>query len=347
VRLSIEPVTAPLRAPFVSASGSTVARELLLVRLEAADGTTGSGEAAPLEYHDGVRLEDCRAALEDCRSVLRAAEDDAPITDIVRECARVAVLAPAVAAVDLALWDLTGRRAGQPVWRCLGARPPGPLEINQTIAQPDRAGAADAALAARRAGYGTLKVKVGIGDDAGRLAAVRAAAGPETRLRLDANGAWSLPEAEAALRALAPVGIELCEEPVAGLEQTAELTRVVDMPLSIDESAALPGAVEERVCAAICLKIGRSGGISGVIDMARRARAVGYQVYLASALDGPLGIAAALHASAVVKPDWPCGLATLEQFHVAPGTLIPKRGRLLPPPGPGLGEGLEAWYRPH
>jgi L-alanine-DL-glutamate epimerase-like enolase superfamily enzyme len=347
VRLSIEPVTASLRVPFVSASGAAAARELLLVRLEATDGTTGFGEAAPLDYHDGVRLEDCRAALEDCRPILRNADDDAPIADILSACARVAVLGPAVAAVDLALWDLTGRRAGRPVWRCLGARPPQPLEINQTIAQPDRAGAAAAALAARRAGYATLKVKVGIGDDAGRLAAVRAAAGPGTRLRLDANGGWSLPEAEAALRALAAAGIELCEEPVAGLEQTAELARAVDTPLSIDESTALPGALEQRVCAAVCLKVGRSGGISGVIDKARRARAAGYEVYLASALDGPLGIAAALHAAAVVTPDRACGLATLEQFHGAPEALIPKRGRLLPPPGPGLGDGLEAWYRPH
>ena len=64
-----------------------------------------------------------------------------------------------------------------------------------------------------------MKVKVGIGDDAGRLAAVRAAVGPDVLIRVDANGAWQTPEeALANLRALAPVGLELCEEPVHGVE---------------------------------------------------------------------------------------------------------------------------------
>ena len=68
-------------------------------------------------------------------------------------------------------------------------------------------------------GFRCVKVKVGVGDDAGRLAAVRAAVGPEVGIRIDANGAWDTPEyALANLRALEPVGLELCEEPVHGVE---------------------------------------------------------------------------------------------------------------------------------
>ena len=71
-----------------------------------------------------------------------------------------------------------------------------------------------------------MKVKVGIGDDAGRLAAVRAAVGPEFGIRIDANGAWGTPEeALANLRALAPVGLELCEEPVHGVEALRAVAR--------------------------------------------------------------------------------------------------------------------------
>ena len=70
-----------------------------------------------------------------------------------------------------------------------------------------------------RDGFRCVKVKVGIGDDAGRLAAVRAAVGPDVLIRVDANGAWATPEeALANLRALAPVGLELCEEPMHGVE---------------------------------------------------------------------------------------------------------------------------------
>jgi L-alanine-DL-glutamate epimerase-like enolase superfamily enzyme len=263
---------------------------------------------------------------------------------LLAECARLAVPPQALAAVDLALWDLAGRRAGAPVWRLLGAGEPPAVEVNYTIASPDRAGVAAEAMAARKAGYRTLKLKVGTGDDVGRLAAVRAAAGPDLAIRLDANGAWSVSEAEAALRTLAPAGIEVCEEPVEGIAQIAELSALTGVPLAIDESSVAAGAFDHRFCEAVCLKISRCGGISGILDAGRRARAVGYQLYLASTLDGPLGIAAALHAAAALRPDRACGLATLALFSGRADPLPPREGTIPLPAGPGLGDGLAAWY---
>ena len=107
-----------------------------------------------------------------------------------------------------------------PCGSCSGRKQRPQVEVNATIAAADRAGAATEAVAAREAGFRTIKLKAAVGDDAGRIAAVRAVAGPDMQIRLDANGAWSVPEAQAALRALAPAGVELCEEPVHGLAQT-------------------------------------------------------------------------------------------------------------------------------
>jgi o-succinylbenzoate synthase len=344
VKLTIERVAAPLRAPFVTASGPTDVRELLLVALEDGDGHVGYGEAAPLEHYDGIRLEDCRAALEDCRGLLTSS-DGTDRDDLLAGCGRVAVLPQALAAVDLALWDLEGRRAGQPIWRLLGAATADPVLVNQTIAATDRAGAAAEALAARQAGYGTVKVKVGLSDDGARVAAIRAAAGEEVRIRLDANGAWSVMEAAAALRVFEPAKVELCEEPVHGLDRLAELAELSDVPLAMDETGAAPGALEQRVCAAVCLKIARCGGISATLEAAHRARRAGYEVYLASTLDGPLGIAAALHAAALIGPDRACGLVTLEAFRDRVPPLRADSGRMTPPLGAGLGDGLLDWYR--
>ncbi len=380
-------IRARLRAPFVSAWGSIGERGLLLLALEGADGACGWGEAAPLEGYDGVSIDDVRAALEDCRGVL-AASDGVAREELLAACTSLAVLPQAIAAVDLALWDLAARRAGVPVWRLLGeslAGPaaavatPEPVAVNATLASPDRDGAARQAAAARGAGFRCLKLKVGTGDDAGRLAAVRAAAGPQMAIRLDANGAWSVEQAIASLHALAPAGIELCEEPVSGLDPTRELVESLDrdrelpvdglaesdeppagveqlrestrIPIAIDETAAQPGALDRRVCDAVCLKIARCGGITGMLDAARLARASGYQVYLASTLDGPLGIAAALHAAvalrgaAALEPDRACGLATLSLFRGRPDVLGVRDGRIALPPGPGLGDGLVEWYR--
>jgi L-Ala-D/L-Glu epimerase / N-acetyl-D-glutamate racemase len=345
VKLEISFYEARLRAPFVSSRDSVSVRPLILVRLEAADGAAGYGEAAPLEHYDGVTADAVRAALEDCRPLL-AESDGSDREALARACIDSAVLPQAVAALDLALWDLAGRRVDEPVWRLLGAGDPAPVAVNGTITAPDRAGAARQAAAAATAGSTCLKVKVGVGDDAGRLAAVRAAAGPDVQIRLDANGAWSVPEAAATLRVLEPVGLELCEEPVSGAAEIAELDARTAVALAIDETAAGPGALDRRLCEAACLKITR-GGITGVVEAAARARRVGYQVYLASTLDGPLGIAAALHAAAAILPDRPCGLATLGQFADRPDPLPAIHGGMRVPRGPGLGDGLLDWYRDH
>lgn len=339
MKLDIEHVPARLRAPFASAWGSMRDRELVLVRLEDRDGHVGFGEAAPLADYHGVNVDDVIEDLEAAGPILAAAKSG------LGEWRRLAA-GPAVAAIDMALWDLEGRQKGQPVWRLLGAGDPAPVEVNYTIAASDRSGAAAEAARARAAGFRCAKVKVGLGDDAGRLAAVRAVLGPEIAIRLDANGAWSVEEAVAALRSLAPVGIELCEEPVHGLEQTrAVATAVPSVPIALDESAAAAQALEDRVCQAICLKIAGFGGITGVVEAAQRARAAGYEIYLASTLDGPLGIAAALHAAAALRPDRPCGLATLALFADREDPLEPRRGRIEIPAGAGLGDGLGDWYR--
>jgi o-succinylbenzoate synthase len=344
VKLQITRVPALLRGPWQSAHGQIRDRELLLLALEDEQGRVGRGEAAPLQSYDGVTIDEVRAALEDCRESLRSAEGRAQ-AELLAECTRKAVLPQAVAAIDMALWDLAGQRAEQPVWGVLGADSPPAVEVNYTISAADRSGAADQAAQAREEGFSCLKAKVGIGDDAGRLAAVRAAAGLDMAIRIDANGIWSVDEALAALDALAPVGIELCEEPVRGLDGMARLSDLTVTPLALDESAGAPGALDRRVCAAVCLKIARCGGISGLIAAADRARAAGYEVYLASTLDGPLGIAAALHAAAVISPDRPCGLATLGLFDGRRDPLPARNGRMSAPGGPGLGAELHGWYQ--
>ncbi len=344
MKLTVAPVTAAMRSPFAAGHGTVTERQLLLVSLEAADGRTGHGEAAPLESYDGVSTDTVLTALDSCRPVLEAYPDATPIADVLARCAEATVVPQALAAIDLALWDLAGRRTREPVWRLLGATRPAPVEVNWTIAAADRSGAAHEAAQARADGYSTVKVKVAIGDDAGRLAAVRAFGGPQMAIRIDANGAWALEEAVTALRALDPAGIELCEEPVSGVAAIRSLWVQTDVPLALDESAGDPDALLRPAADAICLKIARCGGISGAIETAGRARAAGYEIYLASTLDGPLGIAAALHAAAVIKPDRACGLATLDLFDGRSDPLPPARGEMALPTGPGLGDGLIDWY---
>jgi L-alanine-DL-glutamate epimerase-like enolase superfamily enzyme len=214
------------------------------------------------------------------------------------------------------------------------------VPVNATLGAEDRAGAAAQARAARDAGFACVKVKVGIGDDAGRVAAVRAAVGPSVRVRVDANGAWgTAAEALANLRALAPAELELAEEPVHGVDALRELRGVSPVRVAMDESAAAPGAAGSGAADAVCLKVARCGGITGVLRDAAAARAAGSDVYVASSFDGPLGVAAGLHAAAALAAGGPllaCGLATLAAFEDSRADLWPVRGAIAVPAGPGL-----------
>jgi L-alanine-DL-glutamate epimerase-like enolase superfamily enzyme len=345
VKLSLEPVRARLRAPFAAAWGTISERELLLVRLETADGAVGWGEAAPLAGYGGAGLEEVRAAVDAC-GVALARVGEGPRDRLLAACARASKLPEALAAVDLALWDLEGRRCERPVWQLLGVQEAWDFEVavNATIAAEDPATVGEQVAAARAAGFRCVKLKVALGDDAARLAAARSAAGEDMAIRIDANGAWSVEDAMAALRELASFGIELCEEPVHGLEGIAAVAAATPIPIALDETAAVDGALERRACDAACLKIARSGGLSGLLERAARARAAGYRIYLASTLDGPLGIAAALHAAVAIRPELACGLATLGVFAGRPHPLPAHGGRISLSSAPGLGEGLLSWY---
>jgi len=351
VRVS-EPRLAPLRpsrdsrppdpSSETAGGGAVVARPLALVTLEASDGIVGRGEAAPLADYDGVSMDAVLAALE-LYAPLLARDDVTEHAEILESCAALDPLPQALAAVDLALWDLAGQRAGQPVWALLGVEDPEPIRVNATIGSVAPCEAAQEARAAAAAGFTCIKVKVGTPDDRQRLEAVREAVGDEMLIRVDANGAWTQLDAPERIRALSRFDIELFEEPVHGLAAARAVARHVPQAvLALDESAGAVGDPEApRACNAVCLKIAASGGISGVLRDAGAARAIGYEVYLASTLDGPLGIAAALHAAAVVKPDRHCGLATLGRFEPAvPAGLVAESGLMRVPAGPGLGHGL-------
>ena len=291
-----------------------------------------------------MTVDDVREALDGCRPTLVRAARLAR-EELLAECTRLAVLPPAVAAIDMALWDLEGRRTDQPVWRLLGARAAPPVEVNYTVAAADRAGAAAQASHAKAAGFHTVKAKVGIGDDAGRLAAVRAVLGPDVAIRIDANGAWSIAEAEATLRALAPIGIELCEEPVRGLAQTRELAAATNVPLALDETAAAIGALEERVCDAVCLKIAQlrrhhRAGRRGSPGARRRLRRVPRLDPRRAARDRRSAARGGGH-----PPRRACGLATLALFADREDPLPARGGRIDAPTGAGLGDGLVSWYR--
>ncbi len=341
MKLALERRTLSLASPMESSYGSVAEREVIIASITDPDGRVGFGEAAPLEPYDGVSTDRAMTALESYAPALEGGAGRAGAA-LLDACRAIDELPAALAAIDIALWDLAGRRAGKPIAALLTDVPASSVPVNATISAVDRAGAADQAALAVQDGFTCLKLKVGVGDDAARVAAVRAQAGPHTALRLDANGAWDVQEAIRMIDALAPAGLELVEEPTHGLERVRAVRESVAVRIAIDETAAQPGALAAGVADAVCLKISRCGGIGGLLAAAALVRSTGAEVYVASTLDGPLGIAAALHAAAALASRGPvphCGLATLSLFADIEDPLPVRAGAISVPRGPGLGIG--------
>ena len=339
MKLDFEARTLRFARPIQTSYGLLEERELLIVSLTGEDGVSGYGEAAPLEPYDGIGIPRARAALESYAPVLAEAGrlNGAQLVDA---CRRVDDLPQALAAIDLALWDRGGRIGGRSVASMLTDDPAESVPVNATVAAVDRAGVAEQVTAALTAGYECVKLKVGLGDDAGRVAAARAAGGPQMTVRLDANGVWDIEEAVRTIEALAPAGLELVEEPVHGLKRVREVRERVPVRVAIDETAAEHGALTSGVADAVCLKISRCGGIGGLIAAATLVRASGAEAYVASTYDGPLGIAAGVHVAAALASRGAvphCGLATLNLFEGIENTMQASGGRISVPAGPGLG----------
>ena len=253
--LTVEERTVAFRSPLTTSYAVLRERTLFDVRLQGDDDVIGRGEAAPLQPYDGVSDEEVRAALAAYAEAVAALGPEAEGVTVLDACRATADLPQALAAIDLALWDRAGKHSGRPVAELLTNDPLDAVPVNATVDATDRATAAAACAEAARAGFTCVKLKVGVGDDAGRVAAARAAGGPQLELRLDANGAWEVEEAVRTIEALAPAGLELVEEPVHGTRALREVRDRVPVRIAMDETGDEPGAVASGAADAVCLKV--------------------------------------------------------------------------------------------
>jgi len=207
------------------------------------------------------------------------------------------------------------------------------IRVNATV--PAVAPVSVADILARFPGCRTAKVKVAeagqsLADDIARVAQVRRLMGAEARLRVDANGGWSLAEAQAACAALAPFDLEYVEQPCASVDDLSAL-RALNLGLAIaaDESirkADDPLLVRDRHAAdVIVIKAAPLGGIAAALDVVRR---VGIPAVVSSALETSVGLSMGAYLAAALPDTFDAGLGTasLLAADVTTDPLIPRDG---------------------
>ncbi|MGL5929543.1 MAG: o-succinylbenzoate synthase [Dermatophilaceae bacterium] len=195
---------------------------------------------------------------------------------------------------------------------------------------------------ARFPGCTTVKVKVAqhgesLADDVDRVAAVRDLLGGSGRIRVDANGAWSLADARGALARLAPFGLEYAEQPCAAVEELRDLRIAlardgVDVPVAADESIRRAGdPLRVRRLDAADLIVVKVAPLGGVRSALRVIEECGLPAVVSSALDTSVGIAAGVAlAAAMPTLEHACGLGTVALLagDVASSPLLPDDGHL-------------------
>ncbi len=298
-------VSIPLRTPFKTALRTVASVEDIIVKLTADTGDVGFGEAPPTGVITGDTAEAICGAIEHhiAPAILNQEIDDFEgVTGKVQSA--LVHNTSAKAAVDMALWDLYGKKLNAPVFRLLGGGKTHIVTDITVSVNPPEVMARDAEIAIQR-GFDCIKVKVGVNPalDVARLAAIRAAVPKETVLRIDANQAWTPKEAVRILNGMQEKGldIELVEQPVKAhdLEGLKYVTERSFVPVLADESVFSPmdamKILQMGAADLVNIKLMKCGGITNALKITTLAELYGAQCMIGCMLEGPVAVNAAAH----------------------------------------------------
>ncbi len=307
--IHVERVKVSLKEPFRISLGVITHAESAVVRIDTDEGVCGWGEGAPGVFVSGENLPGTVASIERMRQDLIGL-DPTDLEQIYWTMERSTAHAYcAKTAIDIACHDLLGKRAGLPVYKLLGGLS-NSIETDVTVPiNPPEYMAQKAAQWVSK-GFDTIKIKVGVDaqSDLARMKAIREAVGPEVKLRVDANQAWSPKEALNMISRLAEYGLELAEQPVPAddLEGLSYVTHHTHVPIMSDEACftakdALK-LIEGRKVDIVNIKLMKCGGIREAVKISTLCEAAGITCMLGCmAEETNIGITAAASVGAALR----------------------------------------------
>lgn len=277
----------------------------IVVKIETDDGLTGWGNAAPDAHVTGETPESVTRILREKFAPALAGADALQIKPLWDDLNRIAPGNPAaLAAVDIALYDLLGKASGLPLRDMLGRA----RESIETFVTIGIAGREESVAKAREfcsAGFRSLKIKCGLSpdDDVERVRSIRAAVGTEIKLCVDANQGYDARASLSVADRLQDQRVEFIEQPVPAndLSALAEVAHYSPLPVMADESALGPADISRVIerCGvhAVNIKLMKIGGVTGALEGIAIARAAGAAVMLGCMDESVISIAAALHVA--------------------------------------------------
>lgn len=319
----------------------------IVLRLDTDEGISGWGEVCPIPHYLPAYADGVLPAIEEMASVLLGADPAGPEALLAKLDAHLVDHRYAKSPIDIALWDITAKKAGLPLYVLLGGKRSDhlPLYHSITCIAPN-----DMAAIARDAwdrGIRQFQAKLGADGnweaDVERLLKVREAVGAGPLVYGDWNCGASRVDAIRVARAVAHKDIML-EQPCGTIEQCAEVKRSAGLLMKLDENAhditSLLEAHQKGCMDAVAVKLSKFGGLS----KSRQARDfcihLGTRMCIEDTWGSDIATAAALHLAASTDPRFlqnTCDLSGYVAPRLAPDCPVRCNGFISPPEGPGLG----------
>jgi muconate cycloisomerase len=275
---------------------------LVLVRIESSDGIVGWGEGTTiggLAYGE-ESPESIKTNIDTYMAPMLVGQDPRQVAQLLAAVGdRIQGNRFAKCALETALYDGQAQRLGVPLSELFGGRVRDSLPVAWTLASGDTKrdiAEAERVLEARR--HNIFKLKIGlrsVKEDVAHVAAIKRALGDMASVRIDANQAWSVPQALEGMQMLADAGIDMVEQPIPARDKIGlqRLTQANILPVMADESLHGPRDAFEvaRLQAAdiFAVKINQSGGLRGAAEVAAIARAAHIDLYGGTMLEGAVG----------------------------------------------------------
>jgi len=304
VSMKVEKLDLVPRTALTVAYGSYAVLNYALVKVYTDDRHVGLGEASPDPMVTGETQSSVMDALEKISSLLIGL-DPFDIDSIMMMCLQeIPEFPAAMAAVDMAMYDLMGKSIGVPAYRLLGGKSRNGIGLYPVIPLDEPATMAAMSKGFADMGLPTMKIKLGTKpeEDLARLVAIRDVVGNSIKLRLDINQGWKdARTAIAAIRSMEGFNLEYIEQPVAAtdLEGLAEVSAAVDLPVMADESCHGPAdalkIVAMKAADMINIKLMKCGGIYQASAVLSIARAAGIPCILGSMGESTIASLAGLH----------------------------------------------------
>lgn len=297
----------PLKEPFIVSYQTYNYMPSIIVKVTTDDGFVGYGEGVPDEHVTGETFEGTFEIIKNTLGPAIIGKNPMEIERIHEVMNKAIYGAPtAKAAIDIACFDIMGKKLQQPVYQLIGGRYHEEFPITHvlSIAEPEEM-AAEAALMMEK-GYQSFKMKVGtkVSKDVERIKAVRSQVGEDIAIRVDVNQGWvNSATTITAVEQLKSLGLDWLEQPVAAddIDGMVEVKSKTTIPLMIDEGIKgtrdMREIIQKRAADKVNIKLMKCGGIYPAVKLAHQAELAGMECQIGSMVESSVGSAAGFHVA--------------------------------------------------